>query len=258
MARAMTLNACLGVVAGLSPAARPAAGPAQGQPRELHVDVTDPRPVAAAIREIERHFGRVVTYEDISYVAPSDIVDVTGAVRRDGRLDRRVLGMRGGSIDLVYKPTSASIDDQLDEVLAQLVTEWNGDGHSGVFRTEKVAGGHHVVPIARKGRSENVEAYASPLEARITIPYESRSGVVTLDVLAQAISASAGRPVFAVPPRGNLLVQARLTVGAQNQTAREVLWEALQAIDRKLSWQMLCSVGDGAECAINVYSVRTD
>lgn len=257
MTRAMTWIACLSAVTGLSTAGR-AARPPEAPQQEFRVDVTDPRPVSAAVRLIERHFGRVVTYEDVSYVAPSQIVDITASVRRDGRMDRRVLGMRGGRLDLAYRPTSESIDVQIDEVMAQLLAEWNGKGHEGEFRVEKVAGGHHVVPVARTGRSENLEVYTSPLDARITIPYERRNGEMTLDVLAKAISASAGRPVIAVPPRGNLLNQARLNVGAQNQTAREVLWAALQAINRKLSWQMLCGVGDGHPCAINVYSVRME
>ena len=257
MTRAITLMACLGAVTGLSTAGR-VAGPLQAPQQEFRVDVTDPRPVSAAVRLIERHFGRVVTYEDVSYVAASEIVDITEAVRRDGRMDRRVLGMRGGRLDLVYRPTSESVDVQLDEVMAQLLAEWNGDGHPGEFRVEKVAGGHHVIPVARKGSGESLEAYTSPLEVRITIPYEGRDGLLTLEVLTKAISASAGRPVVAGFPRGNLLNQARLTVGAQNQTAREVLWAALQAIDRNLSWQMLCGVGDGHPCAINVYSVRME
>jgi hypothetical protein len=203
---------------------------------------------------LERHFGRVVTYEDVSYVAPGDIVDITRQVRRDGRMDRRVWGMRGESLSFIYRPTQESADVQLDEALAQLLTEWNGVGRTGEFRVEKVAGGHHVIPVARKGRDENVETYASPLETRITIPSRERSGSETMEVLTKAISESTRRPIFAGMMPVNRMIQSRIVIGAENQIAREVLWSAVQAIDPTLSWQMLCMVGENATCAFNVHS----
>ena len=47
---------------------------ASGLPILIHV-VDYPRPVAAAVLQVEKHFGWVVTYEDTSYVHPDDIVD---------------------------------------------------------------------------------------------------------------------------------------------------------------------------------------
>ena len=58
---------------------------------------------------------------------------------------------------------------------------------------------------------------------------------------------------MAAPPRGNLLVHLRLTLGAEDEPARDVLWRALQAIEPALSWQMLCEVGERAMCAVNIY-----
>ena len=60
---------------------------------EIHIRVdSTPRPVAEAVRQVERAFGRPVTYEDVGYVHPDDIRDVTAQVRRDVGRRRRFSG----------------------------------------------------------------------------------------------------------------------------------------------------------------------
>ena len=110
--------------------------------RAFHIDVVNyPRPLSEAVRQIEERFGRVVTYEDGSYLAQEDIVDVTEQVRSDGRFDRSIRVMRGDSVSLVYQPTGTSLDAQVGDVLAQLLAQWNRPSHSGEFRVAQVSGG---------------------------------------------------------------------------------------------------------------------
>ena len=158
------------------------------EPTEVRIGVVDyPRPLSEAVRQVEERFGRVVTYEDGSYMAPEDIVDVPEKVRSDGTMTRRRRAMRGDSINLVYTPTRASVDAQVGEALARLIAEWNRPAHSGRFRVEEVPGGYHVIPVARKGKSGNAEPYTSPLDATITIPSEERDGLEAITALAEAI-----------------------------------------------------------------------
>jgi hypothetical protein len=140
------------------------------EPIRIHV-VDYPRPIAAAVLQIEKHFGWVVTYEDTRYVHPSDIVDVTEQVRRDGNMSKRVLGMRNGSIDLTYTPRPGTIEAQVGEVLQEVLAHSNAAGNAGEFRIDWVPGGYHVVPVAMKGKSGATEPYASLLDTRITLPY---------------------------------------------------------------------------------------
>lgn len=212
-----------------------------------------PRPLAEAVRQIEDRFGRVVTYEDGSYVAADDMVDVTEQVRRDGKTDRRVRVMRSDSISLAYTPTGPSVDAQVREVLTRLLAQWNRPPHSGRFRLDEVVGGYHVVPVARKGKDGDPEPYTSPLDTPITIRPDERDGVEFMTLLAEAISTSSGRRVIEGAMPMNRLRQAKVVLGADNQTAREVLWKALQAIDPALSWQFLCEVGEDPTCALNIH-----
>ena len=225
--------------------------------REIRIDVADfPRPLSAALLQVERNFGRVVTYEDGSSVAPGDIVDETAQVRRNGKTSPRVLGIRRDSISLAYAPTEASVEAQVEEVLAKLLAKWNGPSHSGEFRVEKVVGGYHVIPVARKGLSGNAEPYTSPLDTRITIAKEERHLGETMSVVAKAISDSSGREIDVAPRMLRRLYEARVVLGAENQVAREILWKALHTIDPALSWQLLCEVGENSMCTVNVYRVE--
>lgn len=195
MIRVAVFAAGVAVAASSSGDVRQAAPTPRADQLPLRIEVVDyPRPVAAAVRQLERHFGRVVTYEDVSYVAPGDVVDVTEQVRRDGDFSKRVLSMRGESIGVVVRPTDAPVDAQVGDALAEILAGWNGHGRSAEFRLQSVAGGHHVIPVARKGRSGS-EPYTSPLDVRITIPYEERDELETLLILTTAISNSAHRAV---------------------------------------------------------------
>ena len=223
--------------------------------REIRIEVPDsPRPLAAAVRQVEEHFGRVVTYEDGSCVNPGDI-DETDLVVKDENTGRRVFGRRLDSITLAHRPAGESADAHVQEVLALLLEKWNGPSHSGEFRAQKVVGGFHVIPVARKGVGGTTEPYSSPLEARVTIAKEERVFGETLSVLARAVSDGSGREVDIAARYPWRLDAVKVVLGAENQMAREVLWNALQATDRTLSWRLLCATGEDSTCTLNVYRV---
>lgn len=223
----------------------------------IRIHVVDyPRPISVAVLQIEKHFSWAVTYEDTRYVHPSDIVDVTKEVRRDGNMSKRVLGMRNGNIDLTYTPRPGNtIETQVGEVLQELLTHSRAAGNTGDFRIDWVPGGYHVVPMAMKGRSGVMEPYTSPLDTRITLPYRQENGLEMMSRVAQAITIRSGVTVTPgiMPLSG--LERARVAVDVQNDPARDVLWRALQSINPRLSWQLLCSVGERGSCAINIHAV---
>ena len=47
--------------------------------------MSDPRPVAEAVRRLEVAYGWPITYEDPPLVYPGDLEDVTSSVRKDGK-----------------------------------------------------------------------------------------------------------------------------------------------------------------------------
>ena len=128
----------------------------------IHIKVYDPRPVAAAVAEVEKHFGRVVTYEDTRYVHPSDIVDVTEQYSRDPDRSKRLLGMRSGAIEVEQVSRPIGVDAQIEELLAEVLAQHTKAGNAGAFRIQPEAGVHHVVPVAFKGLSGAREGSLAP------------------------------------------------------------------------------------------------
>jgi hypothetical protein len=224
-------------------------------PRRLVVDVDDPRPLSAAARQLERQLGIAVTYEDGSYVAPEDILDVTAQVRRDGRTEPRVLVMRGGAFRFENAmPGTAGVH----QVLNRLLETWNQSGIGGTFSVVDVGAGFHVIPTARRGVTGELEPYASPLSARIDMPAEERTGMETVSTIARLVSEQTGRTIGPGMMPTNLMLQKSATVEARNESGRSVLWRALQQLHPALSWQLLCSVGEQADCALNIHGVSRE
>jgi hypothetical protein len=222
----------------------------------VRIRVTDfPRPVMAAVRQVEGQFGRVVTYEDTAYVYSGDIVDVTAQVSRSGDMSKRILGRRPGSIDVSYIPrkNASSTDAQVEDVLRAVVEQASAADLAGDFSVKAVPGGFHVVPTARKGKDGVKEPVTPALDARITIP-ETEAGILeVLDLLGQAISRSTGT---LVAPGIGTFSRARATVVARDEPARDVLWRVLQSMSPDLSFAVLCEVGEKSACYISIHRVR--
>jgi hypothetical protein len=223
----------------------------------FRVHVTDyPRPISEVVRQIEKQFGRVVTYEDTRYVHPADIVDITATVRRDGDMSKRVFGMRNGSIDVTYSARpGTSVETQVEEVLGKVIEQSRAAGNSRDFRVERTSGGYHVVPVAMKGKSGVMEPYASPLDTRITLPRREERAAEMMRRVSQAITRRSGVTVTEGMLPINLFVQRIVDVGAEDEPARDVLWRALRSMNAGLSWQLLCGAGDTATCFLNIHLV---
>lgn len=228
------------------------------QARPVHIRVDDyPRPVAAAIRQVEQHFRWVVTYEDTRYLHPGDIVDVTEQIRRDPARPGRIFQMRNGSIDLRFRPAADTVEFQVGEVLEALLAHSAERGNTGEFRVQRASGAYHVVPVATRGPTGVRLAYSSPLDTPISLDLRNETALELIFRLAAAITESSG---FRVQPGTiplNRLEQKQVAVGAQSEIARDVLWRALRSVGEDLSWQMFCDVGERGLCAINLHSVRT-
>ena len=224
-------------------------------PRRLVVDVADPRPLSEAARQLERQLGLAVTYEDGSYVAPEDILDVTAQVRRDGRTEPRVLVMRGGAFRFQNAMPGTAGAGGVHQVLNRLVAAWNQSGIGGTFSLVDVRAGFHIIPTARRGVTGELEPYTSPLSAPIDMPTEERTGLDIVTDIARRLSEETGRRIWVGMMPTNLMVQKSVTVGARNESARSVLWRALQQLHPSLSWQLLCSVGEQADCALNIHAI---
>ena len=226
--------------------------------RSIHIAVSNtPRPVSAAVEQVERLFGQRVTYEDVAYVHPDDMRDVTSEIRRDGRTSPKIFAMRSGSIDIEYTPARESAVAQVGAILDRVVAQSKAIGNAGEFRVERVDGGHHVIPVAVKGRSGQIEPFIPLLDTRITLERREESGMNAFLRIVGAVAGTSGRALEPGLSPTNRFFQRSVTLGADKEPARDVLWRALNELGGDLSWKLLCGAGNSPTCALNVHLVST-
>jgi hypothetical protein len=218
--------------------------------------VDNPRPVDAAVQQIEKLFGTVVTYEDTRYVSDDEIVDITAETVRDPTFKKRLFGRKTGSLDVTYRLGSDAVGAQINGVLDAVIGQANQQRRFGEFRVERVQGGHHVIPVAIKGKTGARQPYTSPLDARITMSSSRESALDTMIRLVSAITAFSGSAVKVGTMPLTRFERSTVSLSAQAEPAREVLWRVLQSLGPDLSWQLLCGVGEAGECSLNVHPVR--
>lgn len=214
--------------------------------------VAQPRPVALAVRQVEKEFGYVVTYEDTVYRFPGDIVDVSKQMPRRDPSKGPYPGMRGGTLVFRHSPRAPTLAGRVEEVLEEIIARSRRAANIGDFRVETAANGYHVVPVQAKNHKGVEEPYESPLESRITMESRDESAAGMIRRFLDVVSQASGQPVEEGLMPGRLRTM-RVTVDARNDKARDVLWRALQSINPGLSWQLLC--GPDGPCALNIHPI---
>jgi len=171
------------------------------RPSEV-ISVSGPRPVDAAIRELQRRYGWVVTYEEYPLQFSGDVEDVTAKVRKDlkpGEVpepSKRVLISRDRAFTFAYDPPEdlSSVPAQKG-LLQRLLQENAKAGVSPTFELREDKGRLHVVPAHMRDASGAVGSINPILDAKVTIPAAERSGGQFLDALLESVSSGSGQHV---------------------------------------------------------------
>ena len=222
----------------------------EGGPRSIVA--FESRPLAAVILELEMRYGWVVTYEDPPYEAAKDREDVTSMVRRDGKWDKKVFVPRQKLFAFDYQNRDVT---RPGELLAALLTDYNNSGNDDEFKLITSGSTFHVVPASNLNAFNARVARSSRLDTRVTVAHSDRDVFATIEeVLQQVRSPSGGRVVAGMMPT-NLVLQSRVSIGAQQERARDVLERTLAATGVNLSWQLFCAPGVDGQCALNLHRV---
>jgi hypothetical protein len=224
--------------------------------QRLNLDVNDPRPLAAALEQLEKRHGWVITYDDPPYLYAPDIEDVTLAVRRDGDITRRVLVPRGGRFRFEYSAPADGGAPNAALVLERLLEEYHLTGYPGMFRVIATGTVFHVVPSESRNASGVLAPSVSLLDAKISIPDSERSVFSTVTAIVEAASRQLGARVGLGTVPVNLLMQRRVHERATNESARTVLMRTLASTHRQLSWRLFCDPGASAQCSLNLHLVE--
>jgi len=223
------------------------------QASALRVD--DPRPLAAMVRMLEQRHGWIVTYEDPPYLFAGDWQDVTGAVRRDGKFENRVLIPAGGPFTFEYAGRGASDSAAM---LTALLSAYHASGYPGEFRLVRTEreGVFHIRPARSRTADGTLSRRQSLLEVDVQFAGENRNGLAALqDILAFVGKARKVRLILGTVPV-RLLAQATISPPRRSEQAAEAILRILEATGHTLSWQLFCDPGVSGVCALNIHQVQ--
>jgi hypothetical protein len=213
------------------------------------ITVLDPRPVAAAMEELETRYGWQITYEDPPYSHYSDITDVSDinwpgtpvqspsqlqAAQQPGA-NQRTLVPKGGRLTF----TLPSADpDELGAVEA-LLKSYN-ESHRG-FEFAAVQGARllHVVPRQMTGLSGNLEPVKPVLDALITIEPKERTSYEFIEEVLKKVSIATNTNVGMGTVPINLLTRTKTSIGGSGRTARSILEQWILERYSGFSWRLL-------------------
>ncbi len=226
-------------------------GPVVAQQKPVTLSVVDPKPLAAAIYQLETRYGVLITYEDPVYESDAVIDDVTASVSKGGPAKGKVLVPRQRQFAFQHP----NFDKKRPEaMLRALVREYNVMNNGDQFDLIQQGSLFHVVPRMSANRLGVPTIRQSRLESVISLPEEERTLRQTLElVLAQVSTASGVRVGLGTVPV-NLVMRSKLRLGSRSASARDLLVEALATTRVPLSWRLLCAPLAGA-CAFNIHPV---
>jgi hypothetical protein len=215
------------------------------------VTVQGGRPVAEAIRELEKRYGWRITYEDPPYSHYSDI-SVVPDTRLPGRTPVQSLSQLQAAQRehrrLVPRQRSLSFTlpsadpDELGAVEA-LVKNYNASRGGNVFAVVRGAGLLHVVPRQMTGSSGTLEPVKPVLDTVITIEPKEQTADALIEEICKKIFISTNIHVDTGPVAMNFL-QAKTSIGGPGKTARSILEQLILELGAPLSWRLLYGPGE--------------
>jgi hypothetical protein len=243
---------------------------AQQLDRQIVLSVpSDARPLSRAADVLQPKLGVPISYEDVALVYPGDYAHALDTphgrefAARDSRFNaQNPLVMIGGSLDLQFPIDAVSRKTiaPISSVLQAVVDQHKARGNTSEFKVISIGDGFSIVPTAAHDRTGRLAATRSPLDFPISFPSAERSGKATLDAIVEAVTAASGTKVGIGLLPINLFRHTVVTLGANGETARDVLWKALQGIRYpyagtipKFSWRLLYAPATSKDIEPGIY-----
>ena len=218
------------------------------------ISVNDPRPLSAAILELEKVIKQPVTYEDPSYSYSADVEDRSNGLRHASGV--KVLLPKGGALNFSLMPSEVSDRTGTAKVLRRLVTAFNQSYPDGAqFMVLDEEGLFHVIPRSSRSASGGVGPHASPLDVPLTLVMKDVSGLEALNAICAAIKAMTRTTILMGAIDLNAFAHTTVSISSDKETGRTLLTQVLQVTAPGLSWQLLTGAGPEPVYYFNVHQV---
>jgi hypothetical protein len=197
----------------------------QGQLESVVID--DPRPLAAAVLELEQRCHCAISYEDSQWTE-SEVEEVRSApAQSPGTLRPKVPKGRSLSVTLDRQIDAAS-PNEMQAALNAMFDAFERAGNPGAFRVVSSQMGYHVVPKEQ-----------ALFDVRITVATRSRSVADAIPEILAAVSTASGKQIRLGRVPVKLLMGTTTDAGANNQRFGDVLARILASTGKPLSWRLL-------------------
>jgi len=180
----------------------------------LRIEVSDPRPVAAAIIELEKKFGCVITYEDPAYLHTSQIE-------------------KSPEGQLIPKWGSISFN-----ILESLLKEYSSQGNQPIFQVKKENGIYHVFPLKSKNINGELKSQVSILDTPISISAQNKNGAEILEMICDKLTEMTQKRVVVGTIPVEIFMGIKISYDFVKQSARKCLTTLLNDLGNNLSWQI--------------------
>jgi hypothetical protein len=209
------------------------------------ISVQDPRPVAAALSILEQKYGYAISYEDPELTNVYDTKDATAeiAAQHGGRTNgSKIIVPKGGLFQFHYAIENGKPREDARSLLERMVSEYLSlGGHTAFTVTKqdtKTGTQLHVIP-----KMVHAVDQQPLLDRVISIPSKERSGLEMLGEICQQLTLVSGRRVGVGNVPINALMAYHADLGAENESARDVLSGLLSRIDSGMVWRVFFDPG---------------
>jgi hypothetical protein len=203
------------------------------------IEVSDHRPLAGALGDLQSVTGVAINYEDVPCQNPADLEDVSTSEQRLLNPGYRLFVPRKGHVEAtVGRHVYGSMAETLVGVQA-LLESYRAAGLPGDFKVDQANGMLYVTATRVLNRAGFLQDVQSQMETIVSIPYSERRAIDCMAAITQAIEAKTGERI-AVGTFPFLLAQKRVTCGADDDEARDLLATLLsQVSDTPASYNLL-------------------
>jgi hypothetical protein len=221
--------------------------------QQWHTRIEAARPLAEALKILERNFRDTITYEDALYLRRFDVMR---------NRDKEPQKPRGGIIDFSYSPDMPSY-----RAIQNCLADYNHDRDNPAVFTieyEEEEPVIHVFPILlrdMRGEIPDEEHFLVPhtpiLSTVISVSEQDKSPLDILRAICGKVAESSGAVInMGEFPQERLSVSP-VSFSVADRPARVALTGFLKSISRYLSWQLLYDP-KSKEYILNIHDIKAE
>jgi hypothetical protein len=211
---------------------------AQAQTAPKNLQVTDRRPVEAAVLELTSHYPVVITYEDPQFMYAGDVEDLTDQARKKYPDARGLIGPRVRTLRANYEVSQETGElASVSGALASIVNAKNADAVGGRFKFLQIGDVYHVIPTEIRDSTGAWIKQTSILDVRITLKTGELNGAELLEAILGQVSEASGKQVgLGIEGLANTFSAYRGSIDIKDEPARDALVNALHAMSGRIGW----------------------